>query len=64
MQTAIDNRLRLLTGKYREFDNYGHISPLTLGKIIDLGYMDYIQYIKCFLFEKEQFMNNPPQKNC
>ena len=31
MQTAIDNRLRLLTGKPIEVDDYGHISPLTLG---------------------------------
>lgn len=62
MQTAIDNRLRLLTGKPIEVDNYGHISPLTLGKIIDLGYMDYIQYLNVFCFKKEQFMNNPPEE--
>jgi hypothetical protein len=62
MQQLIDNNLRLLTGKPIEVDDFGHISPLTLGQIIDKGYMDYLQFLNVFCFKKEQFMENPPEE--
>jgi hypothetical protein len=62
MQTTIDNRLRLLTGKPIEIDDFGYIYPLTLGQIVDKNYMDYIQYLNVFCFKKEQFMEKPPEE--
>jgi hypothetical protein len=62
MQTTIDNRLRLLTGKPIDIDNFGNINPLNLGQIIDKGYMDYLLYLNVFCFKKEQFMENAPEE--
>jgi len=62
MQLTIDNKLRLLTGKPIIIDNFGEVKPLTLSQIIDIGYINYLHYVKIFTFKKEQFMENPPEE--
>lgn len=62
MQTIIDDRLRLLTGKPVLAEDFGFIAPLTLGEVIDKGYMEYLKYLNVFCYKKEQFMENPPEE--
>lgn len=62
MQTTIDDRLRLLAGKPVLAEDFGYIPPLTLGEVIDKGYMEYLKYLNVFCYKKEQFMDNAPEE--
>jgi hypothetical protein len=61
MPTTINDRLKLITGKPIKVNNFGNIYPLTLGQIIDEGYIEYLNHLNIFCFKKEQFMENPPE---
>ena len=62
MQTTIDTKLKLLTGRAIEVDHYGSIHPLNLERIVEIGYTEYLQLLNVFCFRKEHFMDNPPEE--
>ena len=62
MQTNIDTKLKLLTGKPIEVDHFGNIHPLILEDIIEIGYMEYLKLLNVFCFKKEHFMHNAPEE--
>lgn len=51
----IDMKLRLFSGKPLKADGFGDIAPLTVGKVIEFGYTEYMKCLNLITVELNDF---------
>ncbi len=59
----LDLKLKLFGGKPLFADNYGDIEPLKVGKIIEIGYSNYIKYLNLLCLDKKEFFKGMEEKD-